>query len=135
MNKVSKIEDYLYDKVSLSNDDESLIVALGSGGYSMVRPPGKRQWTQYTGEYGLPTFIATVARAIMEDKGVTLEIAIPQALKRVKAWSQGRYGVNIDTKEKAQEAMKEWEILLKKVKENKEKVPNVQVRKDRKSTK
>ena len=35
MSKVSKIESLVYDRVSLSADDESLIVALGSGGYSM----------------------------------------------------------------------------------------------------
>lgn len=130
MSKVSKIESLVYDRVSLSADDESLIVALGSGGYSMVRPPGRNQWAQYTGEYGLPTFIASVSRAIMEDRGVPMEQAIPQALKRVKAWSQGKYGVNVDTKEKAQNAMKEWLALQEKVKKSKEKVPHVKTGKN-----
>lgn len=136
MHKVTKIEDRLYDRISLSQSDENLIVALGSGGYSMIRPPGRDSWAQYTSEYGLPTFIATVARAICEDKGVPLETAIPQALKRVKAWASGKYGVNIDTKERAIEAMKQWNALQIKVSKNKEKIPDdAKVRKDRKSSK
>lgn len=119
MRNVSRIEEHFYDQVPLSSEDSDLIVALGSGGYSMSRPPGRSGWIQYTGEYGLPTFIARVARSIMEDRGVTLENAIPKALKRVKAWASGKYGVDVDTRDKAVEALVQWERLRDKVKEGK----------------
>lgn len=115
MKRLSKLENHVYSRVELSQDDEDLIVALGSGGYSMQRPPGRDSWTQYTSEYGLPTFISNVARSILEDTGVSLELAIPLAVKRVNAWASGKYGVHVDTVQEAREALKQWEALKVKV--------------------
>ena len=95
--------------VTLSASDYEMI-ELAKGSLSLAEKPGKNNWIEHTSDYGLPKYIAEIARALIRG-GMSKSRAIATAISRVKVWAAGGDGVNADTKAKAAKAVAEWQAL------------------------
>lgn len=93
-----------------SSDDMELIVELARGKDSLAEVPGKNNWIEHTSDYGLPKYIAEIAKALIRG-GMSKSRAIATAISRVKRWAAGGDGVNADTRAKAAEAVAQWQQL------------------------
>lgn len=130
--KLEKIEQHVSDKnavAQLSSSDRSFIntlleegsddmVSLATGAYSLAEKPGKNNWIEHASDYGLPLYIARIAKALIRS-GHPKSRAIAIAISRVKVWAAGGGGVNADTRAKAAKAVAEWEALKAKSKAKK----------------
>lgn len=96
------------DTVSLSASDWEM-VELAVGKDSLAEKPGKNNWIEKTSDFGLPKYIAEIAKALIRDHGFTKSRAIATAISRVKMWAAT--SKNAKTKAKAAAAVAEWESL------------------------
>lgn len=87
------------------------LLELATGTDSLASKPGKNNWIEKTSDFGLPKYIAQIAKALIRDHAMDKSRAIATAISRVKAWAAGGGKVNADTRAKAQKAVADWESL------------------------
>lgn len=78
----------------------------------------KENWVDKVG--GLPKYIERIALALIRERGMPRERAIPVAINRVKMWAAGGGDVNPDTRAKAAKAVAEWEAKKAKARATKD---------------
>lgn len=101
--------ELLYDVIEagcLASDSKEEISLSRPG--DLNRSP-KKNWVENAG--GLPKYIEDIAKALHQDRGMTISRAIATAVNRVKKWASGVGDVNPDTRAKAAKALAEWTAL------------------------
>lgn len=86
------------------------IIELAMGKDSLAEVPGKNNWIEKTSDFGLPKYIAELARGMMK-RGMTKSRAISSAIHMCKVWAAGGKNVKPDTRAKAAEAIAQWSAL------------------------
>ena len=90
---------------------DALVAAGGVGPCSLSKVPGKNNWIEKSSRGHLPNYICHVAKAIHEERGVPISVAIAMAIGVIKDWASGRRKVKADTRSKAIAAIAEWEAM------------------------
>lgn len=83
---------------------------IGLARPTLERAPGKNDnWVESNG--GLPPFTDKVARALHQDKGMTIQRAIATARSRIRKWAAGGAGVSAAVQAKAAKDEAAWAAL------------------------
>ena len=98
-------EDLVLCLSSAAADD---LLELATGTDSLASKPGKNNWIEKTSDFGLPKYIAQIAKALIRG-GMEKSRAIATSISRVKLWSVT--SKNAKTKAKAVAAVAQWEAL------------------------